>query len=697
MQLIQKEIIFIPPSQKTTAHEPLDECEERPARRDVTKWACYSCRRDNPALACKGGVNKGTTGMPVGLFSIKMKKLQYKLIQTLLLTSTFPLIILAVITVISLENISINEAHERIINNLNIVQSVYNNIKEDLKYVVRDENRRIFTLLENGETGLLRDQLKKYVQKNKMGFFTVTDAQGKIIISVTNPKAEGGDSSNDNYVQKAKEGETLVSTEVLTGKQLQTLGISEQAKIPANKNAQGLVIRAALPVINREEKIVGTMSAGYLLNNNKIILEEIKRATGLISSIFLEDLRISSNIPSKKGEYAVGSRLDSEEAKKIIREGYRYVGRMSILGKWYISGYLPIHNSNNNVIASIGISIPETYVFALRDNLIKIFTFAVLLSIILALIFGLSRGGSIVKSVEQLRQGTEAVTRGDYLHKIHIHSKDEIEELANFFNKMIQELKIARKQVEEYSKGLEDKVEEKTSQLESAHKKLIEYEKMAAMGRMATTLGHELRNIFAGIRTVTYILKSKIVEACPDLLDPVKDLEYEVNYGNDILDNVLRFSLPKKLILADADINLIIEEVISSLNLEEVFKNIELTRHLDPDLPKIKADSVQMREVVLNIIINAVQAMPEGGKLSIGSAKEGEFLKLEISDTGKGIAKKVLDNLFVPFFTTKRKGLGLGLFISNEIVKAHRGKIEVDTQLDKGTTFKISLPLKNIT
>ena len=625
-----------------------------------------------------------------------MKKLQYKLIQTLLLTSTLPLIILAVITVISLENIAINEARGRIVNNLNIVHSVYNNVKEYLKYTVRDENRRIFTLLENGETDLLREQLKQYSQNNKIDFFVITDPRGKIIISVTNPKAEGEDLSNDNYVRKASKGEILISTEALIEKQLQILGASEQAKIPANKNAQGLVIRAALPIINREEKIIGTMNAGYLLNNNKIILDEIKRSTGLISSIFLGDLRISSNVPSKKGEYAVGSRLDSEEAKKIIKEGYRYIGRMLILGKWYISGYVPIYNSNNKVIGSIGISIPETYIFALRDNLIKIFAIAVLLSIILALIFGLSRGAGIAKSVEEVRQGTEAVARGDYLHKIHIHSKDEIEELANFFNKMTEELKIARKQIEEYSRGLEDKVKEKTSQLESAHQKLVDYEKMAAMGRMATTLGHELRNIFAGIRTVTYNLKSKVAEDCPDLLNPVKDLEYEVNYGNDILDNVLRFSLPKKLILADTDINLIIEEVVSSLNLEEVFKNIEVTKHLDLGLQKIKVDSVQMREVVLNVIINAVQAMPNGGKLSIKTAKENEFLKLEISDTGKGITKKVLDNLFVPFFTTKSKGLGLGLFISNEIVKAHKGKIEVDTRLDKGTTFKIILPLKNI-
>lgn len=625
-----------------------------------------------------------------------MKRLQYKLIQTLLLTSTFPLLVLAAITVIFLQDISVNDARQRMTNNLNIAESVYRNVKENLKYAVRDENRRIFTFLESGSTDILRDELKKYAGKNKLDFFVVTDALGKVIISVSNRRLEGEDLSNESFVQKAVKGEILVSTQALTEKQLWALGINEQAKIPGNKNVQGLVIKASLPVINREEKIIGTMTAGYLLNNNKIMLNEIKRATGLMASVFLEDLCISSNIPSKKGEYAVGSRMDSLEVKNTLKQSHRYIGRMSIMGQRYICGYMPIYDNDNKIIGSLGISIPETYIFVLRDGLIKIFSIAVLLSIILALIFGLLRGGSIVKSIDKLRQGTEAVTRGDFLHKININSKDEIEELANFFNKMTQELKIARKQVEEYSKGLEDKVGEKTAALEAVHKKLIDYERMAAMGRMATTLGHELRNVFAGIRTVTYNLKSRIVKDCPDLLNPVKDLEYEVNYGNDILDNVLRFSLPKKLIFGDLDINFLIEEVVSSLNLEDVFKNIELVKDLNSSIPKIKADSVQLREVILNIIINAVQAMPNGGKLTIGTAQENEFLKFEISDTGGGISKKVLDNLFVPFFTTKSRGLGLGLFISNEIVKAHQGKIDVQTQLSKGTTFTISLPFKNL-
>lgn len=625
-----------------------------------------------------------------------MKRLQYKLVQMLLLTSTLPLIVLSIITVFSLERIAIEDAKQRLNHYLNMVQPIFDSVSSDLKYTVRDQNRKIYTLLENNQLDLLREELGKTLKEQRLDFFIITDKNAAIIISVNNPQAAGEILDHSYFLTKSLSSETFVSTEVFDEEILKELGLISKAKVIGLKKPQGLVMLASLPVLNRKDEIVATMTAGYLINNNnKIIVDEIGKRTGLVSSIFLDDIRICSNIPSKKGEYAVGSSLGLREVRESISKGHRYMGSMRIRGEGYIAGYMPLYNSGNNIIATLSIGIPEAYVFSLRDSLIKIFTIAVLLSIILALMFGLLRGGRIVNSIEKLREGTQAITRGDFLHKIHIYSKDEIEELANFFNKMTQELKIARKQVEDYSRSLEDKVKEKTSQLESVHKKLVEYERMAAMGRMAATLGHELRNIFAGIRTVTYNLKSKITKSCPDLLTPVKDLEYEVNYGNDILDNVLRFSLPKKLVLGDADVNAIIEEVVSSLNLEEVFKNTEVIKNLNNAIPKIKADSVQIKEVVINVVINATQAMPGGGKLTISTDNDSENLKIQISDTGSGITKKALDNLFVPFFTTKSRGLGLGLFIAKEIVKAHNGAIEVDTELNKGTTFTITLPFKN--
>jgi diguanylate cyclase (GGDEF)-like protein len=203
------------------------------------------------------------------------------------------------------------------------------------------------------------------------------------------------------------------------------------------------------------------MSLGYLLNNNnKIIIDEIKRKTGLLSSILMGDLRIASNIPSKKDEHAVGRRLTSTEIQNNLLQGKRHIGSILVLNDWYKAGYIPIYNQAKEVIGSLGIGISEATIYALRNKLMFIFSLAVFASIVLALIFGLSRGGEIVKSIEKLRQGTEAISKGNFDYRIRVDSKDEIEQLANFFNQMALQLKDTRHKLEGYSKQLENELKE---------------------------------------------------------------------------------------------------------------------------------------------------------------------------------------------------------------------------------------------
>jgi len=628
-----------------------------------------------------------------------MQKLQHKAIQIFLLTSTLPLIIVAVITLLFLHSIAIDNAKQSLTHYLNMSQSIIEDTYDNLRYAVRNENRKVYTLLEDNQPELLRTELKSIIEQNKIDFFIITDVKGKGILSIPPSKAEGDDFSNDYSVQKALKGEISVSTEILSERELENLGLTQRAKISGITPTQGLVIQAVLPVINREEKIIGTMSAGYLLNNNnRIIIDEIKRTTGLISSLLLNDLRVSSNVPSKTFENVIGTRLESKEIKMSLRQGKRHISRVRVLEQWYIAGYTPLYNGNKDIIGSFGIGIPETSIFALRNKLIRIFIIAVLLSMILALVIGVLNGGRIVISIKKLRRSIEAVTRGDFDQQANVNSNDEIEELANFFNQMLLQLKTAREQLHEYSKDLENKVAQRTAQLEAAHKQLLDYEKMAAIGRMATVLSHELKNVFAGVQTCAYYLKEKIIKDKPELVKVFGDIEYEVMYANNIISNILNFSRPRQLIFNDVNINSTLESTLTSFNLEKMFKdnNIEVIKDLDSDLPVIKADAVQIKEVILNLVINAAQAMAEGGKLTVITKSRDGFLRLEVIDTGGGISKEVLANLFNPFFTTKSKGLGLGLCIARDIVEAHKGRIEVQTQLNKGSTFIVYLPMKDI-
>lgn len=628
-------------------------------------------------------------------------KLKYKLIQLFLITSLFPLIIVGFITPMFLGRMAVNDANSRLDNNLNISLSIYQSVLDNLKYVVRDQNRRIYALIEEDQLDLLRNEFVRMVKKNNLDFFVITDNEGNVIVSMSNPKFEGYDLSRDIFVRKAMRGQVSVSTEILNEKELERLGLLEKAKIPGIDETKAMVIRATMPVINKNEIIVGTMSAGYLLNNNnRIILDEIKKSTGTVSSIFMGAVRICSTVPVRKGENVVGSRFDAEKSKIILERGQRYLGRMFVAGNWYLAAYTPVYDDSKNIIGILGIGIFEKEIFALRNKLTMLFITAVCLAILLSMLFGIWKGEKIVKSIQKLRRGIEAFGRGDYGHRIEIRSRDEIEELAVLFNQTMEQLLRTKQQLEVCSRNvqsLEFRVSQSTAQLEATQKQLLEYERMAAMGRMGTALSHELRNVFAEIQTVAYNLKTRIGKDDLKLADYLKGIEEGLNRANEILSNVLKFSYPKKLVFSEVDITYLINDLLSFPDIKEQFKrnNIKIIKDFTPNLPKINADGLQIREVILNLIVNAIHAMPEGGKLLISTENDQGMLRIKVADTGIGMSRETLDSLFTPFFTTKKRGLGLGLCISKAIVEEHSGDIQVHSEVNRGSIFTVNLPVVN--
>lgn len=622
-----------------------------------------------------------------------MKKLRYKFVLNILLTSTLPLVILASITIIFLHRMAVNDAQERIKNNLNTALSIYQGIADNLRYIARDQNQRVCALIETNQTHVLRKELKMLTVRQNFDFFVLTDDAGKVTVSISNPFLSGADFSKEYFVQKVlSERRTYISTEIVSEKELRKLGIIKKAKISDNRglSTRGLVLKVVTPIINRDDVIVGTMSAGYLLNNNGFIVDKITGSARYPSSIFLEETRISTNLPYSIGRFALGSSVNSGIAEKVLKNGKNYIGRVWIVNQWYMAGYSPLYNYNRDAVGILGISIPEYTIFVLRDNLVLFFSIVVFMSIILALMVGIINGNRIVGHIAELHKGIEAFGRGDYNYNVKIDSGDEIEELGDFFNQTMSQLKEARRNVID----LRREVRKSSEQLEWTQKQLLDYEKMAAMGKMATAINHELKNVFAEIDTSVSYLRSKEVKVSPKINQYLKDIENGVNYANEVLTNLLRLSHPQKLILSEVDINFLIEDLLFKSHLNEMFKkyNIEVIREFDSRIPKIKADGLQLREVFSNLITNSIQAMQEGGELTIVSKTDNDLIRIEVTDTGGGIANNLLENIFTPFFTTKSKGMGLGLCIAKDIVEAHKGTIEVETDSAAYTTFIIHLP-----
>ena len=229
---------------------------------------------------------------------------------------------------------------------------------------------------------------------------------------------------------------------------------------------------------------------------------------------------------------------------------------------------------------------------------------------------------------------------------------------------------------------------------------ILRMDRLVSLGKLASGIAHEIRNPLAGIKTTAQALGEEMPEEDPRR-EYLNRITKEIDRLNELLKTFFSFAKPQTLNLVPCHIRDIVNAITPFLIKEIADKGIRFVESYHPQLPKLKVDKVQMHQAFLNLFLNAIQAMPNGGELRIeahpfktftigGSNKK--FVKIIISDTGKGIPPQLLPKIFDPFFTTKPKGMGLGLSITYQIIKKHGGTIEVESQLEKGTTFIINLP-----
>ena len=366
----------------------------------------------------------------------------------------------------------------------------------------------------------------------------------------------------------------------------------------------------------------------------------------------------------------------------------------------------------------------------------KIILVSIILDAIVLIAFGsflLSR--VLVKPLKDLVRLTQKISDGDLSQKIEVTSKNEIGQLISSFNRMIERLKENQDSLESYLESLEAA----NKKLKEAQEELIRTEKLASIGRFAAGVAHEVGNPLGAILGYTSILEREGIDR-EDSKDYLKRIEKEIERINRIVRELLDFARPSKFEICEVEINKVIENTLSLLSHQKNFENIESQLDLHPNLPMIKGDESQLSQVFINIILNAVDAMANGGILRIQTKEyivEDSFtdrlqrlypprrrgdplvsdysrlrksdplsalitkfprgtqlVKTQISDTGVGIEKEDLERIFDPFFTTKApdKGTGLGLSVSLRIVESMGGEIRVDSEVGKGSTFEVYLP-----
>jgi two-component system NtrC family sensor kinase len=571
--------------------------------------------------------------------------------------------------------------------------------------------------LRSGRSESLIPKLDEIRREFGLDILTLTDGRGRVVVRSRSPEIFGDDQSRDPFLVRALQGQIAAGIQIVVRDELLKEGsdLAERSYfkfVPTPMAAEraedheenGMMLKAAAPVLGEGGAPLGVLYGGLLFNRNYELVDRVKDIVFKgekykghdigTATLFQDDLRISTNVLDDKGNRAVGTRVSREVNEAVLRRGEPYLGRAFVVTAWYITAYEPIRDIEGRIIGMLYVGMLEKPYIDLRNRVMA--TFAGLAGLCTLFLLGLLSfvARQITRPLAVMVEATDKIARGDLSHRIQIEGRDEIGRLAQEFNLMTEDLHEAREDLSQWGRTLERRVEERTRQLRETQDQLIRSEKLASLGKMAAGVAHEINNPLTSILIHTHLLLEQDDDRA-GVRESLMLIADETARCAQIVNGLLDFARLTPSQSIPSDINDIIERTLQLLEKQAAVRNIRIEKKLDPSLPPIDLDKNKIQQVFSNLTINACEAMPGGGMLIVTSrlSRDGTGLEIVFSDTGVGIPKDNIPKLFDPFFTTKSFGTGLGLAVSYGIIRQRGGTIVVQSEVERGATFTIRIPL----
>ncbi|MGD9048635.1 MAG: cache domain-containing protein, partial [Anaerolineae bacterium] len=480
------------------------------------------------------------------------------------------------------------------------------------------------------------------------------------------------------------QGEPQAATEVIPARVLAWVGLEEQARISlidtpkaaqepfeAREGAAGLVLVGGAPVFSEDQEIVGSVLVGHLFNNDFTLVDRIKEVAGVDTvTIFFGDLRVSTNVEDELGNRAIGTRVSQEVFDRVLVEGKEFTGPAYVVNQWYITRYQPLYDHQGGIVGMLYVGAKQAgfqrLVDTFRSEVFLIAAATLLVAILIAIPLSLS----ISRPFTDLAAATRKVAQGDWSARVPAVGFQEMHTQAESFNTMVETLQVTQDQ-------------------------LIQQEKLASVGQLAAGVAHEINNPLGSVLLYADILAKETPKENEQQREDLQMIVREATRCKTIVNDLLNFSRQNEILAQDTDLNAMLSDLAREQSRQELYSQVAIATDLEPDLGTIQADPLQLHQVFVNLMNNAAEAMPEGGQLILRTRKGPApgLVTIQIQDTGLGISEENMKQIFTPFFTTKPigKGTGLGLAIIYGIVKMHRGQIDVQSEVGKGTIFTIIL------
>ena len=594
-------------------------------------------------------------------------------------------------------------------------------------------SQRLAKAMADGRPEHLAAYLEDARRQAGLDFLFLLGPDGRILASPPNHAlpAAGPHAARSRWpvVDAALAGEGSTAIDVFDADHLAAIDprLAERARLalvptpnaapdPRNEETRGLLIHSATPVHNDARRLQAVLEGGVLLNGNSELVDRLNAIIyrdGTLplgskgtATLFLGDTRIATNVRLFAGERALGTRASQVVREHVLDEGKVWLDTAFVVNDYYVSGYEPVLDSHGERVGMLYVGFLEApFSDAMQGALLTLFAIFVTVSVA-GCVLSLAWARSVFKPLEKLSATIRRVGTGDHDARVgQVASRDEIGQLAAAFDQLLDNLAARRMELQRWGDELDRKVAERTHELEEANatldqarRHLAMTEKLAAIGELTAGVAHEINNPVAVIQGNLDVLQEILGPAAAPVREEIRLIHEQTHRIWLIVTKLLQFARPGEFAgytegvdpaqaLADC-------LVLTRHNLER--RQIEVRVDNSAGC-RVEVNLSELQQVLINLIVNALQAMPDGGRLTLTSRdwlEEGRRIGAEIAvcDTGQGIAAEDLSRIFDPFFTTKKgSGTGLGLSISYAIVERYGGHISVTSQPGQGACFTVHL------
>lgn len=530
-------------------------------------------------------------------------------------------------------------------------------------------------------------------------------------------------------IKAALAGVARTETEVFSAAQLRRIDpqLAERAVTPliATANAtpdqrqledRGLVIHTAAAVRDADGQVLGVLAGGVLLNKNLAFIDRLNQivypegalpyGSAGTATLFLGDVRVATNVRLFEGGRAIGTRVSAAVHEAVIDQGRTWLDRAFVVNDWYVSAYEPLLDSREQRVGMLYVGFLDGPFAQARQQAFAIVVALFALAMAVAAVFAVLWARRVFQPIERMHTTMHAIEQGNADARVGpVKTQDELGVVAAHFDQLLDRLQAQAESLKRWGASLDAKVAARTAELEqavadlrAAQSQLVMNEKMAAIGQLTAGVAHEINNPVAVIQGNLDVLRDILGPAAEPVAPEIRLIHEQVHRIRLIVTKLLQFARPQDYVgyLEPVAPTQLIQDSLVLVGHLLKKGNIAIEQHFD-STRHVLCNRNELQQVLINLMVNAIQAMPDGGVLTLAAEDWDEAdmplgLRLVVSDSGPGISDEDRERLFKPFFTAgKPGGTGLGLWVSQSLVERYGGRISVDSQPVRGTRFAVWL------